>query len=534
MPRTDDRFNLIHEPWIRVLRPDCSAEEVSLTGVFENAHAYRELGGELPTQDIAVLRLLLAILHAVFARVDVQGRDAPVVSVENALDRWRDLWALGRFPADVIAAYLARWQSRFDLFDEERPFYQAPGAGNGTAYGAAKLNGELSESSNKIRLFPSRTGSEKKSVSYAEGARWLLYVNGFDDTSSKPKQKGLASPGAGWLGKLGLLTAVGNNLYETLMLNLTMLKNGDDLWGEERPVWEREKVKNAERTEIPCPDNPSELYTLQSRRLLLIRDNGGVTGYTLLGGDFFDKTNSASEQMTVWMTPSKKNELPPIVQPKRHNAARQMWRDFYAFFDKENAVRRPGIVQWLSRLRDADLLKQRHLRFRIDSVQYGDKDFFVTDILSDSLSLHADLLSEVGSLFVKRIEDEIERCDQIAAYVGYLASSLARASGASGKEDVQAQAGAAREQYYFRLDMPFRQWLYGISPEKSAMIDGICDEWRDTALRIARTLGRELVEKTGLKAFTGREQKQDGKDEARLYTAPQAYNQFLYNLGKIK
>ena len=46
-------------------------------------------------------------------------------------------------------------------------------------------------------------------MSYAQAARWLLYVNGFDDTSAKPKGKNLPSVGAGWLGKLGLIFRTG-------------------------------------------------------------------------------------------------------------------------------------------------------------------------------------------------------------------------------------------------------------------------------------------------------------------------------------
>lgn len=66
-------FNLLEEPWIRVLRPDCRVEEVSLRQVLLQAQAYSDLAGELPTQDVAVLRLLLAVLHGVFGRVNAQG-----------------------------------------------------------------------------------------------------------------------------------------------------------------------------------------------------------------------------------------------------------------------------------------------------------------------------------------------------------------------------------------------------------------------------------------------------------------------------
>ena len=60
---TETAFNLVDEPWIRVLQPDGTAAEVSLRDVLLRAHTFADLGGELPTQNIAVLRLLLAVLH---------------------------------------------------------------------------------------------------------------------------------------------------------------------------------------------------------------------------------------------------------------------------------------------------------------------------------------------------------------------------------------------------------------------------------------------------------------------------------------
>ena len=64
----EPEFNLLDEPWIRVRHPDCSVEEVSLKTLFAHAHEYEDLAGETPAQDLAMLRLLLAVLHCVFSR----------------------------------------------------------------------------------------------------------------------------------------------------------------------------------------------------------------------------------------------------------------------------------------------------------------------------------------------------------------------------------------------------------------------------------------------------------------------------------
>ena len=62
-------FNLLTEPWVRVRRPDNTVQEVSLTDALLHAQDYVDLAGEMPTQDAAVLRLLLAVLFTVFSRV---------------------------------------------------------------------------------------------------------------------------------------------------------------------------------------------------------------------------------------------------------------------------------------------------------------------------------------------------------------------------------------------------------------------------------------------------------------------------------
>ena len=162
-------FNLLDEPWIRVMTEDCIVVERSLMQVLLNSHQYQRLAGELPTQDVALLRLLLAILQTVFYRVDPEGEDDPIEDRAAAIRRWQALWNAGRFPVQPIRTYLETWKDRFWLFHPEHPFYQVPAAAVGTKFKASKLNGELSESAHKMRLFPLRDGEEKETLSYAEG-----------------------------------------------------------------------------------------------------------------------------------------------------------------------------------------------------------------------------------------------------------------------------------------------------------------------------------------------------------------------------
>ena len=137
------RFNLIDEPWISVVIDyKGTTKLVGLKEFFENAHTYIALAGDMPTQDFAVMRFILAILHTVFSRYDAQGNAYETVTLNDRmqqleevdqgdyedyedalLDTWKDLWKAGKFP-DIVLKYLDAWHDRFYLYDDKYPFYQ--------------------------------------------------------------------------------------------------------------------------------------------------------------------------------------------------------------------------------------------------------------------------------------------------------------------------------------------------------------------------------------------------------------------------
>ena len=97
-------YNLLEERWVRVRGQDYTVQEVSLPDALLHAHEYRDLAGELPTQDAAMLRLLLAVLHTVFSRVDENGTPAPFEETDDALIRWEKLYRLGPIWSSGVTA----------------------------------------------------------------------------------------------------------------------------------------------------------------------------------------------------------------------------------------------------------------------------------------------------------------------------------------------------------------------------------------------------------------------------------------------
>lgn len=553
----DKAFNLLDEPWIRVVRPDAAEAEVSLTDALLGAHAYADLAGELPTQDVAVLRLLLAVLHTVFSRVDGQGQAAPLTSTPGALKRWGELWQLGRFPEEPLRAYLAAWHERFWLFHPERPFYQVNEAAIGTESGACKLNGEISQSANKERLFSVRSGAQKERLSYAEAARWLLHVNGFDDKSLKPKtgkkdgeakekrsEEEKISADFGWLGKLGLITAVGRNLFETLMLNLVLLPDKKPWPEPEQPCWELECPRTGERVQIAMPRNAAGLLTLQSRRILLQREGDAVTKYRVLVGDQFSEEDALLEQMTVWSEKLDKQKNHLCYKPKRHDTPWQMWRDFPAIAAKNEGKIRPGVVDWIPYLRRG--LKEceglEWVTFRTVSIQYGNQDSCVDNIIQDCLTFHAELLQEIGSVGYSMVESEICQIDRAAKCIGTLAYELFLASGWIGDSRTKQKRGKIRknrsiEQFYDMVDAPFRQWMASLNPKEgrdTLLMRQV--EWRRMMRSMLMEMKTRMVEEAGNRAFIGRKIKEINEKESKemtLYCTPKAVNHFMRAINKL-
>jgi CRISPR system Cascade subunit CasA len=549
-------FNLVEEPWIRVRTFENNTKGVSLTQALLQAHTFAALAGETATQDVAVLRLLLAVLHTVFSRVDEAGNPAPIASRGDALRRWQAIWKLGQLPPKPIEDYLSQWRERFWLFDPETPFFQTEEAKRRKPkpYDVAKMNGELVESGNKRRLFPSRTGEGKMTLSYGEAARWLLYLNGWDDVALKPsdiakKKKDRSAASVGWLGKLGYVEAVGNSLFETLLLNLTLLRDGRELWdlADCKPSWEEEPCQR-ELAQIPTPNHPAALLTMQYRRVKLEAENGVVCRYYVYSGDQISSTNAFAEQNTLWRQIKGKGGAPDVWIPRPHDPARQLWRDFSAIASQSDRSqtgqndnnRTPGVVQWIAVLMQNRILpKEQQMRLHIVANRYNDNPTSraVEDLFSDQLTFHADLLTELGYKWRKSIEEEIYACDEGAQACGRLAKELKLAAGGTG--DGCDQRGKAL--FYDAIDQPFRNWLAGLSAQQNRVeMVKQRDSWRQTAQTIGLQLGKQLVDGAGPAAFVGRsveEKEKKGKKNQRsgkvYYAAPDSYRKYDRRIRQI-
>lgn len=533
----EKEFCLLEEPWIRVLRQDCTVEEVSLVDALVRAHTFRALAGELPTQDAAMLRMLLAVLYAVFARTREAGGAEPLADADDALRRWQTLWEGGRFPEQPIRAYLESYRERFYLFHPERPFWQAKAAEAATVYQIKTLNGLISESNNKQSLFSPRAGKYKEELNYAEAARWLIYTNAYDNSSlkaTKGVEKGEGaeeSIGPGWLAKLGEAEARGETLFETLMLNFIPLNvDGEELWEEEPPIWEKEEGVVRQRCKIACPKHPAALLTLQSRRLLLVRDDDKVVGFHRMHGDFFDSRNALIEQMTFWRY--SKREL--AYFPQVHDSSKQVWREFATLLKNEDFQKIPGVVQWQMYLKNemGDILpRERITHFAFNSVDFDSKKSSITEIYHDELSFHLEILLQFWKDWRLLICGEVDVIEKVAACINNFEINIWKANGIAKKDlDRRMSKKWLQTKFYYAVDVPFRQWLAQLAPkEEGKTLTEYREIWRKMEKEIVEIIGKEATQEMLPCAFL---RKKDTKGKWR-YSLPEAYNQFQYQIKQL-
>ena len=88
-----------------------------------------------------------------------------------------------------------------------------------------------------------------------------------------------------------------------------------------------------------------------------------------------------------------------------------------------------------------------------------------------------------------------------------------------------------QEQYYYEIDVPFREWLLSIDPEweSGSHEEHECiHKWHETSRNIARKLGKELVNSAEASAIVGRfKDKENGGKKREYISAARAFTDFM-------
>ena len=505
---TDLRFDLANEPWLPVRLAGGEADEVSLRSALLRAHEITGLDLEFPTQEPALLRLLLACCYRAF---EGPADDAG----------WRELWDAPQLPAERVDAYFDRWSGRFDLFSELAPFFQSPGlepAGKGGVKPASKLVAHA-PSGNNVPVFMPVTDATGLVLEPAEAARWLVERHAWGTASDKTGAKGNPrlkagkdTPQIGHLAWIGFVAPIGRTLRETLLLNLVpwqlsnLVRGGPD----DLPAWERDPLGAARRTRPP--DGVCDLFTWQSRRIRLYPERRGdkvvVSKVLVCAGDEVDRDAARTTDPHVGWRSTRAKDGSISYSPLRARPGQQVWRGISSLLALEEQDSRAGVLSFLARLEVRGISTVSLL---VTSAELGQMSTTLKDLVSDRL--------ETPVAVLRATDPEAAT---VAAEAVVLAAAAARALGRVAEvpylsydeearrhqvpEGRSKQASSAREalaeELYGALDAPYRRFLVELG--EVADRDEARETWARTVTKTAHDLAaREMAQLSPAQAFAG-------------------------------
>ena len=517
-------FNLLDEPWIPVRLLDGTIADVGLLELLRRTTDIADLACELPTQSIAIQRLVLAVAYRVATPRDTRD--------------WGRQWEDGA-PTEQMIEYLERWRDRFYLFGDRYPFMQVADlrTAKNSVSGLEKL---IADVPNGEQFFTTRHGRALACIPPSEAARWLVHAQAYDPSGIRSGAVGDSQVkggkgypiGPSWCGHLGLVWLKGKDLDETLVLNLIPadaagLRGVDSSteWGA--CSWEASEPETSARGDYSLLDpagTPRELsiprlLTWHSRRIRLVGDSSGVTGVVLAQGDkLAPQEMRLYEPQSLWKysTPQSKKFKTDVYMPRKFKTGRALWRNLPGTLPTVTTVQGvdkqtkqeflpSATLSFHYQLDNASIQTSypKVMRIQAVGVTYGPKEATFEDIYSDELTLSVAVMRVEREDLSAEIDRQVRLTEEVARDVGTLAANLARAAGESGDGAGDGARDHAKELFFSAVDTDFRAWLTQVDGHESTRDVGC--RWERSLRQHAVDIQAELVRGASSSAIIGRD-----------------------------
>lgn len=479
-------FNLIEQPWIPCVD---SANTVRLFGIRQvlvESHRLRAITAETPLDNIALTRLLLAVLHAAYR--------GPAESEE-----WSVIWRQAHWHPETLNAYLDQHLDRFDMFHPQHPFFQAPD-NRVKPKSIAVLRHEYA-TGNNATLFDHSLDDIPPAFTPDQAARTLITAMAFGLAGlSGLDDKFTSAPCAGG----AIFLAQGETLFQTLMLNWTRYDEDGPIpaVGEDRPAWEMSNPLAPFRTQ---PLGYLDYLTWHNRKILLLPEE--IEGQTVIRHVTVApglRLEAINDPMKHWM-PSKDKDKPPV--PLRFGETRAVWRDSVAIL--ESAIKRgqaPHSLEWMAFLVENDKL-DRTRRDELVAAGMASDQAKVLFYRTERLPLPLVYLSEDGRPLLADLHTAITWAESVSSQLWGATRTLAfdlltfAASIAGGdqsreprREDLDqlTKPLQVEERYWARLNNHFHLLLNTLPSERQAALQDWARQLRSAALDAFNTVSNNL------------------------------------------
>ncbi len=483
-------FNLLKQSWL-----PCSDEHdrlvtLNLLDAIAQAHTLKEIQGDLSIVTGALYLFLIAFIKTV---LDIQTEE-----------EWEVLWEAGKFPQDAFLRYANQWQSRFDLFDTDHPFYQDPYIGQRERDAKMLAAGKSAEpkgisgllmhlaSGNNATLFDHSLDDMPSWFTPAEVAQMLITWQAFSlggmSSASISKDKYYKdSPFARGI----LFLNKGQSLFHTLMLNLFPA----DYYslpgqGEDRPAWE---IADAFQEQRFDPAGMLDFLTWQSRRILLIpEENEGEVGVRSL---FIAPGHGLVETFgnPFYHNRFQQKDGKRTVRPMRFQQGRSLWRDSAAILNvRSQDTEAPLPIQWSANLRFHRILHTDTIQLNMIGMctQPGQKKvyFYAHESFSAPIAYLED--SDLGY----QLEKGLEWAEQVRSNLYLAVRDLARyfivpmhdlenaRTPSRDDTDPLMQHWNTEHHFWAFLEPAFYDYLVSLPLHESAV-----EKWQNAIRKAART-----------------------------------------------
>lgn len=473
-PETEPIFNLIDEKWIKVVG-NSGVELVSLREILVNSDQYSMISGELPLQDFAIMRLLIAVTRSAIKNYyyDDNNMDNGLLTEELWVKLWNDKEQFDAVISDYFDDEFI--YDSFYLFHPKKPFYQVGNMesllGETDSIEAIILDAPTSQA---LMTFKS-SEAYKNGLDYDEAARWLITVMGYDKCGAHKGVIGdnrVATTGGGKnrsypkKPNLALITGVqlnGVNLFETVMLNTVPIPDVErESFVLDNPLWEIDsplspgalyEVDN-ERTK---PYGVLQLLTWPSRRVRMFRDGNKVISCIVTNGDALDPTDTNNlETMASYRIKEEKGEksIVPYVQDKN----KAFWRGLETLFSASPKYIPARNVDFLASLKANKVINRNDVRISIFSAKYDvAMSSSLTDVVHEITPIPLEVLS--SQQYQKYIIGALDTIDTMgSAYWRYLRNCSLAIS--PDEEIAKKAANKGIINYYHNAQKVFNSWLF--------------------------------------------------------------------------
>jgi len=458
-------YNLIDEPWIACTGIDGGFRTVGLRELLLSAHELREIESQNPLTVAALLRVLLALIHR-------------AVAGPKTASEWKALYAVRRFPEEIIAPYLETVHDRFDLFSERYPFYQCAGLTNLDAgkkpapVSVAVMMLERASGNNKT-IFDHTTDDTPLALSPSDAARALITTQMFALGGLNKKTTNWFDYQQSYLNASlvsGIFIALtGESLFETLMLNLLLPENHQiPTNSDDRPVWEQGGSwfrENGGAVKARAPKGYLDFLTCQCRHVRLIPERQGeevsVSRLHIAQGEAFsDVANPAFMR--------KKNNKTDLYYHPQLDPDRLVWRDSFSLFAFDQKVdERPAAFRQATSMRREVFHASRYL---CTAIALANDKANPLAWRKENLPVPVALLEEKET--VSRLKFGMDRADSVSRILDGAVKAYIRNVLPPNSKDVNEKANAtgALRHYWDRLEGHFRTFLDDIDSGDAALM----------------------------------------------------------------